>query len=84
MKPGDVVGHQAILQKKLNTYLAFIESGETLEHYPKAKDRPVTFKVVFRVPPDDSGGAFVERARQVIESAGFTLRREVFTGGRLN
>ena len=80
----DSVGHQAILQKKLNTYLAFVESGEILEQYPKAKDRPVAFKVVFRVPPDDSGRTFVEKARAVIESAGFTLRDEVFTGGRFN
>ena len=80
----DSVGHQAILQKKLNTYLAFVESGEILEQYPKAKDRPVVFKVVFRVPPDDSGRTFVAKAREVIESAGFTLRDEVFTAGRLN
>jgi hypothetical protein len=35
----DSVGHQAILQKKLNTYLAFIESGEILGQCPKAKNR---------------------------------------------
>jgi hypothetical protein len=80
----DSVGRQAILQKKLNTYLAFVESGEILEQYPKAKDRPVAFKVVFRVPPDDSGQTFVAKAREVIESAGFTLSDELFTGGRLN
>jgi hypothetical protein len=80
----DRVGHQAILQKKLNTYLAFVESGEILEQYPKARNRPVAFKVVFRVPPDDSGRAFVAKAREVIETAGFALRDEVFTGGRFN
>jgi hypothetical protein len=79
----DSAGHQAILQKKLNTYLAFVESGEILEQYPKAKNRPVAFNVVFGVPPDESGWAFVARAREVIESAGFTLREEVFTGGRV-
>jgi hypothetical protein len=80
----DSVGHQAILQKKLNTYLAFVESGEILEQCPKAKGRPVAFKVVFRVPPDDSGRTFVTKAREVMESAGFTLRDEVFTVGRFN
>jgi hypothetical protein len=80
----DSIVHQTILQKKFNTYLAFVESGEILEKYPEAKTRPVAFRVVFKVPPDESGRAFVGRARQVIESAGFTLRDEVFTGARFN
>ena len=80
----DSVGHQTILQKKLNTYLAFVESGEILEQYPTAKDRPVAVRVVFQVPPDESGRAFLAKAREVIESAGFTLRDEVFTGGTFN
>jgi hypothetical protein len=44
----DTVGHQMILQKKLNRYLAFVESGEILEQYPNAKNRPVAFRVVFK------------------------------------
>ena len=80
----DSVGHQTILQKKFNTYLAFVESGEILEQYPKSKNRPVAFRVVFRVPPDEAGRAFVARAREVIESAGFTLRDEVHTGAQFN
>jgi hypothetical protein len=80
----DSVGRQTILQKTLNTYLAFVESAEILGQYPEAKDRPVAFRVVFQVPPDESGRAFVARAREAIESAGFTLRDEVFTGGRFN
>jgi len=49
----DSVGHQTILQKKLNTYLAFVESGEILTRYPEAKSRPVAFRVVFQIPPDE-------------------------------
>jgi len=80
----DTVEHQAILQKKLNRYLAFVESGEILEQYPDAKDRPAALRVVFQVTPDESGRAFIARARAAIESAGFTLRDEVFTGGHFN
>jgi hypothetical protein len=80
----DSVGHPTILQKKLNTYLAIVESREILGQYSKAKNRPVAFRVVFQVPPDESGQAFVARARDVIESAGFSLRDEVFTGGSFN
>src|SRR5579863_4230956 len=67
----DSLAHQSILQKKLNTYLAFVESGEILEQYPKAKDRPVVLNVVFRCPSDESGQAFITRARALLESAGF-------------
>ena len=42
------------------TWLLF-ESGEILEQYPSAKNRPVAFRVVFQVPPDESGRAFVAR-----------------------
>ena len=80
----DSFGHQSILQKKFNTYLAFVESGEILEQYPESKNRPVAFRVVFRVPPDQAGRAFVARAREVIESAGFTLRDEVHTRAQFN
>jgi len=80
----DSIRHQSILQNKLNTYLAFVESGEILQQYPKAKDRPVVFEVVFQFPPDESGRAFLGRARQVIESAGFELRDKVFKASRFN
>ena len=76
--------HQATLQKKLNAYLAFVESGEIFHKYPDAKDRPVAFRVVFRVAPDAEGRAFLARARQVIESAGFSLWDELYTGAGFN
>jgi hypothetical protein len=73
----DSTDHQNILQKKLNAYLAFVESGEIVERHPFARDRPVVFKVVFKFKPDREGEAFLARAREVIESAGFHLQFEV-------
>jgi len=70
--------HQTVLQAKFNKYLAFVESGEILARYPDAKDRPVAIKVVFKYKPDLEGWRFLGRAKQVIESAGFSLRHEVF------
>ena len=74
----DSAQHQSILQEKLNKYLAFVESGEILERYPDAKGRPVAFRVVFKFRPDRQGLGFLARARDVIESAGFSLRHEIF------
>ena len=73
-----------LLQSKLNRYLAFVENGEILESYPDAKNRPVAFKVVFQFPPDEAGRAFLAKVRPIIESAGFSLQDEVFTGTRFN
>jgi len=70
--------HQTVLQAKFNKYLAFLESGEILVRYPDARNRPVAIKVVFKYEPDDEGRQFLERAKQVIESVGFTLRHDVF------
>ena len=80
----DSIAHQIILQNKFNTYLAFVESGEILQQYPNAKERPVVFEVVFQIPPDEAGRAFLDRARQVIESAGFELHDKVFKASRFN
>lgn len=74
----DSVQHQTILQAKFNKYLAFIESGEILERYPDGKNRPVAIKVVFKYKPDVQGWRFLNKAKKVIESAGFTLRHEIF------
>jgi RHS repeat-associated protein len=74
----DSVAHQTALQAKFNKYLAFIESGEILTRYPEAKGRPVVIKVVLKYKPDLDGCSFLSRAKAVIESAGFSLRHELF------
>lgn len=80
----DSTAHQLLLQRKLNRYLAFIESGEILQSYLDAKDRLVAFRVVFQFQPDQAGRAFLAKAKAIIESAGFSLWDEVFTGAHFN
>ena len=43
----DSLAHQALLQRKLNYYFAFVNSGELLEIYRHAEGKPVVFRVVF-------------------------------------
>jgi len=74
----DTIAHQRTLQAKFNKYLAFVESGEILTGYPDARDRPVAIKVVFKHRPDEDGWRFLAKAKEIIESAGFSLRHEVF------
>ena len=74
----DTVTHQTTLQKKFNAYLAFVESGEIMQRYPDAIGRPVVFQVVLKHKPDNEGRLFLQRAQEVIESAGISLRYELF------
>jgi len=66
----DSVTHQHILQEKINRYVAFVESGEILEHYADAPSRGVVIRVVTQFGPDADGQDFLERAKAALERAG--------------
>ena len=70
--------HLEILQKKLNLYLAFVESGEVYEQYPDSKGKEFIFKVSCKFKPDAVGRDFLGKAGQIIEGAGFQFQYDVF------
>jgi hypothetical protein len=74
----DTIGHQEILQRKLNSYLAFVESGELRQKYPEAQDGKICLKIVLKFKPDKEGLLFLNRAQKVVESAGFRLEHQLF------
>ena len=74
----DSISHQQTLQVKLNRYLAFVESGEILEQYPKAIGKSVIIEVVTQHDPGASGMEFLDRAAEIIANAGFTFRHSNF------
>lgn len=45
------LSHLSALQDKLNRYLAFIESGEILEHRPQAAEKTLAIRVELRFAP---------------------------------
>ena len=73
----DTDEHQCLLQDKLNDYLAFVETGDLLQQYPKAARKQVLFRVVLKYKPDQAGRIFLERARDILEKAGFRFKYEV-------
>lgn len=73
----DSVAHQLVLQEKINRYLAFIESGEKLEHRSDAADRRISIDVYLKYEPDPSGLAFLARAAAVMCGAGFGFTYQV-------
>jgi hypothetical protein len=74
----DSIAHQQTLQKKLDRYLAFVQSGEIMESYPDAKNRRIAFLVIFKFPPDAAGQSFLTNVKTAIRSAGFGWSHEVF------
>jgi len=65
--------HLLLLQKKLNTYLEFIESGQLYDRYPRAKGRNVVLQVACKFPLSEQANRFVELASAAIAQAGFRL-----------
>jgi hypothetical protein len=65
----DSAEHIEKLEKKLNAYIKFIESGEMLETYPKSKGRAVVIEIIFRCAPDLKALGFLSHA-------GISMQRE--------
>jgi hypothetical protein len=71
--PWDDQSHLEMLQAKLNTYLAFVESRELLATYPDAANRAVCISLVLRFQPNPRGLTFLNNASQTIRKAGFAF-----------
>lgn len=69
--------HLFVLQDKINDYLAFIEGGELLQAYPKAKDRKVVIQIVGKYPLSEEARHFYEHAGEIVANAGFELQFEL-------
>jgi hypothetical protein len=66
--------HLLLLQNKLNTYLAFIESGEIYAKIPKAVGRKIVIEVAGKFPLSDEAMKFYSLAGEAIKAASFSLR----------
>ncbi len=70
---GDAEAHRNHLRDKLNTYLAFTESGELAEAYPDSKGRSVTISVIGKYDLSPVGKEFYENASQALAKSGIGL-----------
>ena len=73
----NVQQHLCLLQAKINSYLAFVESEEIFECYPDARGRQIVISVTFQFAPPPEGLSFLLNAKLTIEAAGFGFRFEV-------
>jgi hypothetical protein len=76
--------HLSLLQKKINTYIRFIESGEITRSYPRAKNKKPVIKVHAKYEPDDEGLTFLAKVKRMVEAAGFGFEFErLYTNSRI-
>jgi hypothetical protein len=75
--------HLLALQRKLNTYLSFVERGEVFRRLARVggqavpRTTPVRVGIVARHPFPPYAMAFLEYARHIFESSGLELSCEV-------
>src|SRR4051812_6659321 len=78
--PWDTDGkHLLLLQTKLNTHLAFIESGEIYKARPDGIGRQIDIAVVLKHEPGTAGRDLLARAQSTIEAAGHFFHFHVLT-----
>ena len=74
--------HLLLLQKKINEYILYIESGEIYKTYPKAKGRKIVIETLGSYPPSELGKKFYDSASTIAVRAGFELRFSVLSKER--
>jgi hypothetical protein len=74
--------HLQLLQDKINSYLQFIEGGQLLEHYPNARDKEVIIETIMKYEPTKDAISFLERAKEIIATAGIGFQWRVLTANK--
>ncbi|VUD51023.1 hypothetical protein TDB9533_01338 [Thalassocella blandensis] len=76
--PWDENKHLVLLQDKINAYIRFVESGEILDSYPKAKGKSIVFKVISKFEIDESGMDFINKLKPILSDINIAIRYELF------
>lgn len=67
----DNTDHLITLQKKINSYLEFIESGNLYQEYPNAKGKKIIVNVAAKYEPNESAKYFLNKTKEILQSAGY-------------
>jgi hypothetical protein len=65
--------HLLMLQEKINTYIAFYESGEVFESLPSAEGKAPVIRIIGKYPLSNEAETFIDRATPVLRDAGIEL-----------
>ena len=73
--------HLLLLQEKLNTYLAFIDSGQLAKEKPEWKSLPVVIQVDAMHAPSEKALQLYRMAGKAVADAGVSLARLLPSSG---
>lgn len=77
----DVGVHIAILQRKIERYLRFIQSGEILKMSPFSKDKPKVIQIYFMIdPPAGTATRYLDEVKRQVTRAGIGFQYGLFDG----
>jgi hypothetical protein len=65
--------HLLLLQEKINTYIAFIESGELLDSYLPAKGKNPKIRINGLYALPEQGETFIDRVTEVLKGVGIGM-----------
>jgi hypothetical protein len=70
----EVRGHLLALQEKINSYIAFIQSGQLKRHHPNLDGTPVYIDIVGKESMPPMGSAFLAKMNDVLSQLGIQVR----------
>jgi hypothetical protein len=68
--------HLLLLQEKINSYLAFVESGEILKKYPDSMGRRPVISVKVMYEPNAEAFEFFSEVKKVVSDIGIGFQYE--------
>ncbi len=71
--------HLLLLQNKINSYLAYIETGQIFEDYPNAQYNNLVIRISMQYEPDDIALRFLNLCHKTIRKSGFELSWQVIS-----
>ena len=72
--------HLLALQEKLNSYFAFIETGEIYDSYPKANGRKLMIEIIGKYPLPLRARNFLEKAREAAALLNIVIATQYYPG----
>jgi hypothetical protein len=76
----DELSHLLALQTKLNSYFAFVESGQVYEAYPEAIGRPLRIDIIGREPLPPTAITFLEKASEIAAQLSMKIAFRFYPG----
>lgn len=70
----DENNHLVLLQKKINTYISFIEGGELFEKYPENKGKTIIIYLALKYEPTKKAYIFLDKVKSATIDAGFDFK----------